>query len=113
MFTTLRYLWKTCTSIGTQLHEHCKCQMEQVNNLTEEVTQLTSLHSVKSWLQEALMTQKILIIQILEKKMRMIGKIESLSMKQIAAFIMKSTICLIRRPHYLQWQQQVGQKMIQ
>ena len=78
MFTTLRDLWKTRTSIGPQLHEHCKCQMEQVNNLTEEVTQLTSLHSVKSWLQEALMTQKILIIQILEKKMRVIGKIESL-----------------------------------
>ena len=47
MFSTLRDLWKTHTSIGTQLHEHSKCQMEQVNNLTEEVTQLTSLHSVK------------------------------------------------------------------
>ena len=53
------------------------------------------------------------MIQILETKMRMIGKIESLSMKEIAAFIMKSTICLIMKPHYLQWQQQVGQKMIQ
>ena len=47
MFSTLRDLWKTRTSIGTQLHKHSKCQMEQVNNLTEEVTQLTSLHSVK------------------------------------------------------------------
>ena len=47
MFSTLRDLWKTRTSIGTQLHEHSKCQTEQFNNLTEEVTQLTSLHSVK------------------------------------------------------------------
>ena len=38
-------LHKTLTSMGTQLHEHSQCQMEQVNKLTEAVTQLTSLHN--------------------------------------------------------------------
>ena len=31
--------------MGNQLHEHCKCQMEQVNKLTEAVNQMTSLHN--------------------------------------------------------------------
>ena len=31
--------------MGTKLHEHSKCQMEQVNKLTEAVTQMTSLHN--------------------------------------------------------------------
>ena len=35
----------TITSIGTQLHEDSKCQMEQANKLTEAVTQMTSSHS--------------------------------------------------------------------
>ena len=39
-------LQKTLTSMGTQLHEHSKCQMEQVNKLTEAVTQMTSSHNV-------------------------------------------------------------------
>ena len=66
-----------------------------------------------NWLQRALMTQKILIIQILEKMMKwmMDGK-GSLSMKRIVAFTMKPpwqlTFCLIRRLHLLQWQQQVS-----
>ena len=38
-------LQKTLTSMGTQLHEHSKCQMEQVNKLTEAVTQMTSSHN--------------------------------------------------------------------
>ena len=46
MFSTLReVLQKTLTSMGTQLHEHSKCQMEQVNELTEAVTQMTYSHS--------------------------------------------------------------------
>ena len=70
-----------------------------------------------SWLQGALLTQKILIIQILGKLMkRIIDGIWSLSMKWIIAFTMKSTcqlpVRLIRRPHFLQWQQQLSQKMI-
>ena len=31
--------------MGTQLREYSKCQMEQVNKLTEAVTQLTSSHN--------------------------------------------------------------------
>ena len=31
--------------MGTQLHEHSKCQMEQVNKFTEAVTQMTSSHN--------------------------------------------------------------------
>ena len=47
MFSALtEVLQKTLTSMGTQLHEHSKCQMEQVNKLTEAVTQLTSSHNV-------------------------------------------------------------------
>ena len=70
-----------------------------------------------SWLQGALLTQKILIIRILGKLMkRIIDGIWSLSMKWIIAFTMKSTcqlpVRLIRRPHFLQWQQQLSQKMI-
>ena len=38
-------LQKTLTSMGAQLHEHSKCQMEQVNKLTEVVTQMTSSHN--------------------------------------------------------------------
>ena len=43
MFSALtEVLQKTLTSMGTQLHEYSKYQMEQVNKLTEAVTQLTS-----------------------------------------------------------------------
>ena len=46
MFSVLTEdLQKTLTSMGTKLHEHSKCQMEQVNKLTEAVTQMTSLHN--------------------------------------------------------------------
>ena len=38
-------LQKTLTSMGTQLHEHSKYHMEQVNKLTEAVIQMTSLHN--------------------------------------------------------------------
>ena len=31
--------------MGNQLHEHSKCQMEQVNKLTVAVNQMTSLHN--------------------------------------------------------------------
>ena len=67
--------------------------MEQVNKLAEAVTQMTSSHMPISWLQGALLTQKILITQILGKMMkRMIDGIGPLSMKQIVAFIMKPTL---------------------
>ena len=47
MFSVLtEVLQKTITSMGTELHEHSKCQMEQVNKLTEAVTEMTSLHNV-------------------------------------------------------------------
>ena len=46
MFSALtEVLQKTLTSMGTQLHEHSKCQMQQVNKLTETVNQMTSLHN--------------------------------------------------------------------
>ena len=46
MFSSLtEVLQKTVTSMGTQLHERAKCQMEQVNKLTEAVTQLTFSHN--------------------------------------------------------------------
>ena len=46
MFSTLtEVLQKTLTSMGTQLHELYKCQMKQVNKLTEAVTQKTSSHN--------------------------------------------------------------------
>ena len=46
MFSVLReVLQKTLTSMGTRLHEHSKCQMEQVSKLTEAVTQMTSTHN--------------------------------------------------------------------
>ena len=47
MFSALtEVLQTTLTSMGNQLHEHSKCQMEQVNKLTEAVNQMTSLHNV-------------------------------------------------------------------
>ena len=63
-----------------------------------------------NWLQGALLTQKILIIQILEQMMKwMINRIGSLSMKQIVAFTMNPTwqlfFCLIWRPHHFQGQE--------
>ena len=69
-----------------------------------------------SWLEGALRTHKIPIMQILGKMMKkMIDGIGSLSMKQIGAFTMKPTwqlpFCLFRKPYQLQWQQQVCQKM--
>ena len=46
MFSALtEVLQKTLTSMGTQLHEHSKCQMEQINKLTDAVTQMTSSHN--------------------------------------------------------------------
>ena len=38
-------LQSTLTSMGTQLYEHSKCQMEQVNKLTEAVTKMASSHN--------------------------------------------------------------------
>ena len=47
MFCALtEVLQKTLTFMGTQLHKHSKCQMEQVNKLIEGVTQMTSSHNV-------------------------------------------------------------------
>ena len=44
MFSALtEVLQKILTSMGTQLQEHSKYQMEQVNKLTEAVKQMTSL----------------------------------------------------------------------
>ena len=41
MFSALtEVLQETLTSRGTQLHEHSKCQMEQINKLTEAVKQM-------------------------------------------------------------------------
>ena len=49
MFTALtEVLQKILTSMGTQLHEHSKCQMEQVNKLTEAVTQMIFLHNANT-----------------------------------------------------------------
>ena len=46
MFIALtEVLQRTFTSMGTQLHEHSKCQIEQLNKLTEADTQMTSLHN--------------------------------------------------------------------
>ena len=87
-------LQETLTFMGTQLHEHSKCQMEQVIKLTEAVTQMTSLHNAN----------------------KLVPRSTAHTMRRIVAFIMKPTwqlpFCLIRRPHYLQRQQQVSQKMI-
>ena len=41
----IEVLQTTLTSMGNQLHEHSKCQMEQVNKLTEAVNQMTSSHN--------------------------------------------------------------------
>ena len=46
MFSALTEVLQTAlTSMGNQLHEHSKCQMEQVNKLTEAVNQMTSSHN--------------------------------------------------------------------
>ena len=48
MFNALKeVLLKSLTSVGTQLHEPSKWQMEQVNKLTEVFPQLTSSHNSK------------------------------------------------------------------
>ena len=122
MFSTLTVvLQKTLTSMSTQLHEHSKCQMERVNKLTDARQLLRwrlCNELAMNWLQGALLNQKILIIQIVGMMMMkiMIAKIASLSMTDMVAFAMKPTwqppFCLIRRPHHLQWQQQVSQKII-
>ena len=46
MFSALiEVLQKTLTSMGTQLLEHFKCQMEQVNKLINAVNQMISSHN--------------------------------------------------------------------
>ena len=46
MFSALtEVLQNTLSSMGTQLHEHSKCQMEQVNKLAEASTQMISLQN--------------------------------------------------------------------
>ena len=117
MFSTLtEVLQKTLTSMSTQLHEHSKCQMEQVNKLTDARQLLRwrlCNELVMNWLQGALMNKKILINQIVGMLMKiMIAKIGSLSMTDMVAFTMKPTwqpsFCLIRRPHHLQWYRATG-----
>ena len=47
MFSALTgVLQKTLTAMGTQLHEHSKCQIEKVSKLREAVTQMISSHNV-------------------------------------------------------------------
>ena len=49
MFNALtEVLQKTLTSMGTQLHEHSKCQIEQVSKLIDAVTQMTSWHNANN-----------------------------------------------------------------
>ena len=103
--------------MGNQLHEHSKCQMEQVNKLTEAVNQMTSLHNANKLVarrtDDPENSDNSDSGEDDEVKMDGIG---SLSMKLIVACTMKLTwqlpFCLIRRPHHLQWQQQVSRKMI-
>ena len=46
MFSALTEVFQTIlTYMGNQLHEHFKCQMEQVNKLTEAVNDMTSLNN--------------------------------------------------------------------
>ena len=46
MFSALTEVFQTTlTYMGNQLHEHFKCQMEQVNKLTEAVNDMTSLNN--------------------------------------------------------------------
>ena len=98
---------KTLTSMGTQLHKHSKCQTEQVNKITEAVTQLTSLHNVNKLAARSTDDPKnsddLDSWENNEENDRWKG---SLSMKLITAFTMKPTwyfpFCLIRRPHHLQ-----------
>ena len=46
MFSAFTEVLQTAyTFMGTQLHEHSKCQMEQVNKLIKAATQMTSSHS--------------------------------------------------------------------
>ena len=118
MFSALtEVLQTTLTSMGNQLHEHSKCQMKQVNKLTEAVNQITPAHNANRLVAKSTDDPEILIIQTLGKMMKLImDGIGSLSMKLIVAFTMKMTwqlpFCLIRRPHHLQWQQQVSRKVI-
>lgn len=81
-------LHKSLTSIGNQLHEHSKCQMEQDNKLKEAVTLLISSHNVNSLAarstSENFQRQKILRLQILGRMMgRMKDGIRLISMKCI------------------------------
>ena len=99
--------------MGTQLHKHSKCQTEQVNKITEAVTQLTSLHNVNKLAARSTDDPKnsddLDSWENNEENDRWKG---SLSMKLITAFIMKRTwhfpFCLIRRPHHIQCYQQVS-----
>ena len=107
MFSALtEVLQKTLTSMDTQLHGYFKCQMEQVNKLTEAVTQMTFLHSADKLAARSTAdpenSDNSDSREDDEVNDRRIG---SLSMKQIVAFTMKPTwqlpFCLIRRPHHL------------
>ena len=54
MFSALaEVLQTTLISMGNQLHEHSKCQMEQVNKSTEAVNQMTSSHKANKMVAES------------------------------------------------------------
>ena len=76
MFSALtEVLQTTLTSMGNQLHEHSKCQMEQVNKLTEAVNQMTSSRNANKLVARSNddpenSALKILIIQTVGKMMK-------------------------------------------
>ena len=76
MFSALtEVLETTLTSIGNQLHDHSKCQMEPVNKLTEAVNQMTSSRNANKLVARSNddpenSAPKILIIQTVGKMMK-------------------------------------------
>ena len=118
MFSALiEVLQKTLTSVGTQLHEHSRCQMEQVNKLTEAVTQMTSLHNANKLAARSTVRPENSDNSDSggdneENDRRNRVTIHETNRNLIMKPTWQLPFCLIRKPHYLQRQQQVSQKMI-
>ena len=92
--------------MGTQLHKHSKCQMEQVNKFTEAVTKMTSSHNANKLAARSIADPENSDNSDSREDDEVNDGRNRVTMKQIVTFTIKPTwqlpFCLIRRPHHFQ-----------
>ena len=118
MFSALtEVLQTTFTSMGNQLDENPKCQMQQVSKLTEAFNQITSLQNANKLATRSTDDPESFDNSDSGENDEVNDGGNTVTIHETDCSPYNETdlvlpFCLIRRPHHLQWQQQLSQKMI-